>query len=71
MSWLKTIFREILGLFVDDGSFAIAILVWLALLCWLLPHLPMGGLWQAVILFAGLIAILIESVLRRARQHDG
>ena len=71
MSWLKTIFREILGLFVDDGSFAIAILVWLALLWWLLPHLPMGGLWQAVILFAGLIAILIESVLRRARQHGG
>ena len=70
MLWLKTIFREIFGLFVDDGSFAIAILAWLALLWWLLPHLPITGLWQAVMLFAGLIAILIESVLRRARRHD-
>lgn len=71
MTWLKSIFREILGLFVDDGSFAIAILVWLALLWWLLPHLPIAGIWQAVILFAGLVAILIESVLGRARQHGG
>lgn len=70
MSYLKTIFREIFGLFVEDGSFAIAILAWLALLWWLLPHLPIAGLWQAVILFAGLIAILIESVLRRTRHHD-
>ena len=70
MSYLKTIFREIFGLFVEDGSFAIAILAWLALLWWLLPHLPIAGLWQAVILFAGLIAILIESVLRRTRRHD-
>lgn len=71
MTWLKSIFRETLGLFVDDGSFAIAILVWLALLWWLLPHLPIAGIWQAVILFAGLVAILIKSVLRRARQHGG
>ncbi len=70
MSWLKTIFNEILGLFVDDGSFAIAILVWLGLFWWLLPKLSMTGPWPAVILFAGLLAILIESVLRRARRRD-
>ncbi|KZC27032.1 hypothetical protein RHOFW510R12_35155 [Rhodanobacter sp. FW510-R12] len=69
MSWLKSIFREIFGLFVDDGSFAIAILVWLALLWLALPHLPIPAVWHGVILFAGLIAILIESALRRARQR--
>lgn len=68
MSWLKSIFREIFGLFVDDGSFAIAILVWLAVLWLALPRLPIPATWHGVILFAGLIAILIESVLRRARQ---
>jgi hypothetical protein len=68
MSWLKAIFQEILGLFVEDGSFAMAILVWLTLLWWVLPHFPMAGAWRAGILFAGLVAILVESVLRRARQ---
>lgn len=69
MSWLKSIFAEIYGLFVDDGSFAIAILVWLALLWLVLPHLPVAGAWHGVILFAGLVAILLESALRRARQR--
>jgi hypothetical protein len=68
MRWIKTIFRELLGLFVDDGSFAIAILVWLGLLWLLLPRLPVSGIWSAAILFAGLGLILIESVLRRARK---
>ena len=69
MSWLKSIFREIFGLFVDDGSFAIAILVWLVLLWLLLPHLPIAPSWHGAILFAGLVVILVESALRRARQR--
>lgn len=69
MPWLKSIFREIFGLFVDDGSFAIAILAWLVLLWLALPHLPIPPVWHGAILFAGLIAILVESALRRARQR--
>lgn len=69
MSWLKAVLEELFGLFVDDGSFAIAILLWLALLWLALPHLPIPGVWHGVILFVGLIVILIESVLRRARQR--
>ena len=65
MSWLNNVVRELFGLFVDDGSFAIAILVWVALL-WLLP---MAADWRALVLFGGLAAILIESALRRARQR--
>lgn len=30
MRWFKTIILELYGLFVDDGSFAITIVVWLA-----------------------------------------
>ena len=70
MSWLKSIFREIFGLFVDDGSFAIAILVWLVLLWLVLPSLPIPAAWHGVMLFVGLMAILIESVLRRDRQEE-
>ncbi len=29
MTWLRNIVAELFGLFVDDGSFAIAILIWL------------------------------------------
>lgn len=60
--------REVFGLFVDDGSLAITMLVRLALL-WLLPQLSVSLVWHGVILFAGLLAILLESALRRARQR--
>lgn len=68
MQWLKTIFGELFGLFVDDGSFAVAILVWLGLSWQLLPRLGVSAVWSALILFAGLALILIESVLRRSRR---
>ena len=65
---LKAILRELYGLFVDDGSFAIAIIVWLVLLWLARPYLHLSGAWIAVVMFAGLVAILIESALRRARR---
>ncbi len=70
MTWLRNIVAELFGLFVDDGSFAIAILIWLGVLWLLLPHLPVDNTWRAMILFAGLAIILLESVLRRARQPN-
>ncbi|HEY0206160.1 MAG TPA: hypothetical protein VGC15_18640 [Acetobacteraceae bacterium] len=69
MRWLRTAWSELIGLFVDDGSFAIAILAWL-LLAWLaLPRLPLPPAWPPVILFAGLAAILVESAVRRSRTR--
>ena len=68
MTWLKTIWSEFIGLFVDDGSFAIAILAWLGV-CWLLlPRLGLPPVLLPAILFAGLVAILVKSAARRARQ---
>jgi hypothetical protein len=68
MSGLKTIFGELLGLFIEDGSFAVAIFVWLGLVWFVLPHLPLPHVVQGPVLFAGLLAILLESVLRTARR---
>ena len=68
MRWLKTIAREVIGLFVDDGSFAAAILVWLALAVVALPRLATVARWGGPALFAGLAAILIGSVLRYSRR---
>ncbi len=69
MTWLNTIWSEFIGLFVDDGSFAVAILAWLAA-CWLLlPRLGLAPAWPPAILFVGLVLILAESAARRARQR--
>jgi CHASE2 domain-containing sensor protein len=69
MTWLNTIWSEFIGLFVDDGSYAIAILAWLAT-CWLLlPRLGLAPAWPPAILFVGLVLILAKSAARRARQR--
>jgi hypothetical protein len=69
MNWLRTIFREIFGLFVDDGSFALLILVWLGLTALLLPYLGWVPRWRGLILFVGLAAILMGSAIRYARRN--
>jgi hypothetical protein len=69
MRWLKSIAREILGLFVDDAGFALAILIWLAFSVAVLPHLAQLAQWAAPTLFAGLAVILIESTLRYSRKN--
>ena len=67
MRWLTSIAREVWGLFVDDGSFAAAIVVWLALAVVVLPRVV--ARWAGPVWFAGLAVILIESVLRAARRR--
>ena len=68
MSWIRTIFAELVGLFVDDGSFALAIVAWLGIAWLILSQLPVAGEWKGPILFAGLAIVLVESVARRARR---
>jgi len=68
MKWIKDIFREIFGLFVDDGALALAILIWLSFVRWATTHLALSPAIIGIILFAGLALILIESTTRYARQ---
>ena len=68
MKWIKNIFREIFGLFVDDGAFALAILIWLSFMRWTASHLRLSPATSAIILFAGLALILTESIVRYARR---
>jgi hypothetical protein len=71
MKWLRTIFRKILGLFVDDGRFALAILTWLGIVWVISRHLGPRNVWSAVVLSAGLVLILIESAVRFAKRSRG
>ena len=69
MGWLKSIGREVIGLFVDDGSFAIAILVWAAFVVLVLAHVVGHANWTGPALFSGLAFVLIESVVRFSRRR--
>jgi hypothetical protein len=66
MTWIRTIFTELLRLFVDDWGYALSILLWVAAVWLLLPYLPLPMTARGPIMFAGLAVILLESVVRRA-----
>jgi hypothetical protein len=68
MNWLKTILREIFGLFVDNAGFAAAILLWLVLIKILTTQLSIASRWSGIILLAGLALILAESTTRYAKR---
>ena len=70
MNWLKNIFHEVFGLFVDDGSFALAILLWLAVVRWAMPYLNVPSSLTGIILFAGLAVILADSATRYSRRKQ-
>lgn len=68
MLWFKTIVTELAGLFVDDESYALAIVLWLVSAWLLLPRLGLPPALPPAILFTGLVLILVESAARRARK---
>jgi hypothetical protein len=70
MHIFTTTFKELVSLFVDDGTLAATIVVWIAFYGLLLRLLPTGS-WQGPILFIGLAVILIENARRSARTSSG
>jgi hypothetical protein len=68
MKQIKAILVELYGLFVDDGAFAVAILVWLALAWSLLSWVDLPAIAKGTGLFLGLAILLVESAVRRARK---
>ncbi len=59
--------REVAGLFFDDGSLAIAVLVILAVTAILLGNAWFDGPEAIAFLVGGVIAALLENVVRTAR----
>ncbi len=68
MTWLRGAWREFIGLFVDDVGFAVAIVVWLAVVGAIARLSLVPSSWRGPLLFFGLAAIFVESTLRRARR---
>lgn len=69
MRTLRLILKELFGLFVDDGSLAVALLVLVAFATGLRQFEQIPDTVTAIVLVAGALLILIENVLRRARRH--
>jgi len=65
---LIAMLRKVFGLFVDDGSMALGILVWIFALHVVIPIVPMDEPVAAPVLFLGCVGILIENVLRASWQ---
>jgi hypothetical protein len=68
MKTLVAVFRELTGLFIDDGSLALAIpavVVLAGVSASLMPDVPIVG---GVILLFGCLGALLANVLRAARH---
>jgi len=68
MTMLATVFRIFVGLFVDDGWLAVAIIL-TVLLSWifatLIPDLPLAA---GVVLVLGSLGVLFANVMRAAQR---
>jgi hypothetical protein len=64
----RDILRELIGLFVDDGALALALIgtIAIATLAALLP--PAGPIAAGIVLVAGSLGTLVLNVLRTARR---
>ena len=69
MAWISTALSEVVSLFVEDGSLALAILIWLALNGLVMSRFDALSAWQGAVLFTGLALILLENTWRRARAR--
>ncbi len=67
MTLLRTIWAEALGLFVDDGAYAGAIVAWLVIVGGLVRFTPIGTA-GGPLLAVGLAAILVHGAWRKARK---
>ena len=67
MSWMTDAWRELAGLFVDDGRLAVAILVVIAVAA-AISRLPSASLAAGGVLLVGCLAVLAANVIRSAQQ---
>jgi hypothetical protein len=63
MSVLRSLAAELFGLFVDDRSLALVLIVWVTLV-FAMSRWGVNPIWLGPVLFGGIILILVENVFR-------
>jgi hypothetical protein len=66
---INRILNEIVGLFVDDGALAAGIVIWVAVVGFLVGRLPVPMTALDVVFFFGLVVLVACSVFR-ARHNS-
>ena len=69
MRTLIAILREVAGLFVDDGSLALAILAVVGIAAFLAIILKASALAVGLVLLGGCVAVLVENIMRTVRRN--
>jgi hypothetical protein len=67
MKLLRAAVAEVLGMFIDDGSLALALLVLIGAVTFAVKAGWLGALGGGLALLVGCVVLLVESVLRAAR----
>ena len=68
MKIVRLVLKELVGMFVDDGSLALLALILIALIAAPVNLLGLPPLIGGFLLLAGCLAILLESTRRAARR---
>ena len=68
MTALRAALAELVGMFIDDGQLALTLMALIAIVTLLVKIAGIGGLAGGLLLLAGAIGLLIESVYRDARR---
>lgn len=69
MNALRSLTAELIGLFIEDRFFALAVAVWLAFIIVTAPLWNGSSLARGIVLFCGLAVILIVSIFHGARKR--
>jgi hypothetical protein len=67
---LRALLRELLGMFVDDGSLALVLLAVVALAAWVSLGLEDASATSAAVLVIGCVGALAENIVRAARKAE-
>ena len=59
------------GLFVEDASLTLGILIWLVIAAFALPALGLRDRWGGPVLFVLIALVLLENVRRSAQRQPG
>ena len=68
MGRIKSIGREVIGLFAEDARFTAALAIWIVTAAATRPWWQSAPRLAAIALFAGFALILCESVMHAARR---
>ena len=68
MTVIRAAIAELIGMFIDDGQLALTLVALIAVVTLLVKFAGIGGLAGGLLLLAGAIGLLVESVYRGARR---